>query len=39
MMISLPRDTWIRLVVWLLIGLAIYFLYGKKNSKIRNAQP
>jgi APA family basic amino acid/polyamine antiporter len=38
MMISLPRDTWIRLVVWLLIGLAIYFLYGKKNSKIRNAQ-
>jgi APA family basic amino acid/polyamine antiporter len=39
MMISLPRDTWIRLVVWLLIGLAIYFLYGKKNSKIRNATP
>jgi APA family basic amino acid/polyamine antiporter len=38
MMISLPRDTWIRLVVWLLIGLAIYFLYGKKNSKIRNAK-
>lgn len=39
MMISLPRDTWIRLVVWLLIGLAIYFLYGKKNSKIRNTHP
>ncbi|HEY5747065.1 MAG TPA: amino acid permease [Chryseolinea sp.] len=39
MMVSLPRDTWIRLVVWLLIGLAIYFLYGKKHSKIRNAQP
>ena len=39
MMISLPRDTWIRLVVWLLIGLGIYFLYGKKNSKIRNTQP
>lgn len=39
MMVSLPRDTWIRLVVWLLIGLAIYFFYGKKNSKIGNAQP
>ncbi|MBL0745430.1 amino acid permease [Chryseolinea lacunae] len=39
MMVSLPRDTWIRLVVWLAIGLAIYFFYGKKNSQLGNAQP
>ncbi|RZK70028.1 MAG: amino acid permease, partial [Pedobacter sp.] len=35
MMIFLPADTWIRLIVWLGIGLAIYFFYGKKHSKIR----
>ncbi|WP_420152766.1 amino acid permease [Siphonobacter sp.] len=35
MMFSLPLDTWIRLIVWLLIGFAIYFLYGKKQSKLR----
>lgn len=30
----LPGDTWIRLLVWLIIGLAIYFFYGKKHSVI-----
>ncbi|RYF60616.1 MAG: amino acid transporter, partial [Cytophagaceae bacterium] len=36
MMLSLPADTWIRLVVWLAIGLVIYFTYGKKRSKLQN---
>jgi len=31
MMLSLPQGTWIRLIVWLVIGLVIYFFYGKKN--------
>jgi len=35
MMVSLPADTWIRLIVWLAIGFVIYFTYGKKNSKLR----
>jgi APA family basic amino acid/polyamine antiporter len=35
-MASLPRDTWIRLIAWMGIGLIIYFTYGKKKSKIRN---
>lgn len=35
MMVSLPADTWIRLIVWLAIGFAIYFGYGKKNSRLR----
>lgn len=34
MMVSLPWETWLRLAVWLAIGLAIYFGYGKKNSKL-----
>jgi APA family basic amino acid/polyamine antiporter len=34
MMYSLPADTWIRLLVWLALGLAIYFLYGKSHSRI-----
>jgi APA family basic amino acid/polyamine antiporter len=34
MMASLPSDTWIRLIVWLVAGLLIYFLYGKGHSRI-----
>jgi APA family basic amino acid/polyamine antiporter len=37
MMFSLPLDTWIRLIVWLLIGFAIYFGYGRRHSKLRNS--
>jgi APA family basic amino acid/polyamine antiporter len=32
MMLFLPIDTWIRLVVWLLAGLAIYLFYGQRHS-------
>lgn len=36
MMLFLPADTWIRLVVWMLIGLDIYALYGIRHSKLEN---
>ncbi|MDP9179125.1 MAG: amino acid permease [Gemmatimonadota bacterium] len=38
MMVSLPGDTWIRLLVWLLIGFLIYFLYGKAHSRLGATQ-
>ncbi|MBI3698763.1 MAG: amino acid permease [Acidobacteria bacterium] len=35
----LPQDTWWRLVVWLVIGLLIYGLYGIRHSKVQKAGP
>ncbi len=35
MMVSLPAGTWIRLISWLLIGIVIYFGYGRKHSRLR----
>ncbi len=34
LMNSLPLDTWIRLIVWMSIGLVIYFAYSYNHSKI-----
>ncbi len=34
MMLFLPPETWARLVIWLAIGLLIYFFYGMHNSPI-----
>ena len=38
LMITLPADTWIRLVVWLAIGMTIYFLYAKRHTEARFAE-
>lgn len=37
LMYSLPLASWGRLAIWMLLGIVIYFLYGKKNSKIQQA--
>jgi len=37
-MVFLPADTWIRLVLWMLIGLDIYVSYGIKHSKLGQGQ-
>ena len=34
LMLNLPAATWIRFVVWMMIGMAIYFLYGARHSRL-----
>lgn len=36
LMYSLPWEAWVRLAIWMALGIGIYFFYGKKNSVIRN---
>jgi basic amino acid/polyamine antiporter, APA family len=36
-MFSLPRDTWIRLLAWMAVGLVIYAAYGRRHSVLRNS--
>ena len=39
LMYGLPRDTWSRLFVWLIIGLLIYFTYGIRRSRLGRRSP
>jgi APA family basic amino acid/polyamine antiporter len=38
MMVFLPADTWIRLLVWMVIGLDMYLFYGMKNSLLNSGK-
>jgi APA family basic amino acid/polyamine antiporter len=37
-MAGLPGTTWARLIVWLVVGLAIYFLYGRRSAARHRAE-
>jgi APA family basic amino acid/polyamine antiporter len=39
LMISLPWITWVRLFVWLAVGLLIYFFYGQYHSRVQKGLP
>jgi APA family basic amino acid/polyamine antiporter len=38
LMAGLNGLTWVRLIVWLLIGMVIYFTYSVKHSHVRNSK-
>jgi basic amino acid/polyamine antiporter, APA family len=35
MALSLPLDTWLRLIIWMLIGMCVYYFYGRHHSVAR----
>jgi APA family basic amino acid/polyamine antiporter len=38
LMYNLPPDTWARLLVWMALGMAIYWLYGRRHSRLARSQ-
>jgi len=36
-MLALPLDTWLRLIIWMALGIVVYFVYGKKRSVLGKA--
>jgi APA family basic amino acid/polyamine antiporter len=33
LMLNLPAETWARFVIWMVIGIALYFVYGRRRSR------
>jgi APA family basic amino acid/polyamine antiporter len=33
LMLNLPGETWVRFVVWMLVGVGVYFLHGRRKSR------
>jgi APA family basic amino acid/polyamine antiporter len=39
LMAGLPVVTWIRFMLWLALGLVVYFAYGIRHSRLRRGTP
>ena len=39
LILQLPWQTWLRFAIWLLIGLVIYFAYGRQHSLLNPDSP
>ncbi len=37
LMASLPWESWERLLIWMAIGIAVYFAYGYRHSRLRGS--
>jgi APA family basic amino acid/polyamine antiporter len=37
LMLGLPPDTWARLLVWMAVGLLLYFAYGRRHARLAGA--
>jgi APA family basic amino acid/polyamine antiporter len=35
LMFGLPRATWERLILWMGVGMVVYFVYGRRHSRLR----
>jgi APA family basic amino acid/polyamine antiporter len=33
-MLNLPAETWLRFAIWMVIGIVVYFLYGRSHSRL-----
>ena len=38
LMTKLPGETWARFGIWMIVGLVIYFLYGRKHSRLQRGE-
>ncbi|MBI3601441.1 MAG: hypothetical protein HY209_00880 [Candidatus Omnitrophica bacterium] len=36
MMYSLNTQTWLRLILWMMIGMVIYFFYSRRHSRLNS---
>jgi APA family basic amino acid/polyamine antiporter len=34
LMLNLPAETWLRFAIWMVIGFAVYFFYGRTHSRL-----
>lgn len=38
LMLTLPVETWLRFLIWLALGLIVYFVYGRTHSRLARGE-